>query len=119
MEYDIEMVRGDTYPFSIVIDGDTPDPEAITMTVKASPRRSADPVFQLSLGDGITATEDGYDVRIPPSATEELSEGIYYYDVEFSFAIDEEDDVYTPIRGKVKLLPDTTTPEDRPTEEET
>lgn len=119
MEYDIEMVRGDTYPISIVIDGSTPDPEAITMTVKASPRKSADPVFQLSLGDGITETDDGYAVRIPPSATEELNEGIYFYDVEFMFSTDDDDDVYTPIRGKLKLIPDTTTPDDRPTEEET
>ena len=119
MEYDIEMVRGDTYPFSIVIDGDTPEPEAVTMTVKQSPHRTATPIFQLSLDDGITETEDGYDVRIPPSATEELDSSNYYYDVEFMYSISGNDDVYTPIRGKLKLLPDTTTPEDRPTEEET
>lgn len=119
MEYDIEMVRGDTYPFSIVIDGDTPAPDDVAMTVKTSPRLSATPLFQLTLEDGITETEDGFDVRVPPSATEDLNEGNYYYDVQFTYSGTDDDDVYTPIRGAFKILADYTTPSAASGEEET
>lgn len=119
MEYDIKMVRGDTYPFSIVIDGDTPAPVDVKMTVKVSPRLSASPLFQLTLEDGITITEDGFDVRVPPSATENLNEGNYYYDVQFTYNGTNDDDVYTPIRGAFRILADYTTPAATSGEEET
>lgn len=62
-------------------------------------------VFQKQLGNGITAGEDGkYIVRIAPEDTENLSAGMYCYDLEVGV----NNDVYTILRGDFEIISEIT-----------
>lgn len=108
-KYDLSMVRGDTLEFDVTIDGGDLAITAVYMTAKAAVAPAAD-LFQLSLGDGITATADGWHFRVPPEATFNAVPGLYNYDVQF----ETDDDVYTPLIGKLEILNDVTHIEPEP-----
>lgn len=107
-KYDLSMVRGDTLEFDVTIDG-VLIVTAVYMTAKAA-IAPQDNLFQLSLGEGITATEDGYHFRVPPEATFNATPGMYNYDVQFVTALD----VYTPLIGKLEIINDVTHIEPEP-----
>ena len=65
----------------------------------------ASPAFQKSLNDGITQDDGVLIVRIAPSDTSSLYEGIYFYDCQIGI----ESDKYTLLRGILTLEQDVTT----------
>jgi hypothetical protein len=102
IEYNMEMVRGDTLSFDIIVDEDIGTVTDIAMAVR---RFSwSDALFRVDFTDGITSITDGWRVRIPPSATSDAEPGSYRYDVQFTIG----DDVYTPLRGNFEILDDAT-----------
>ena len=101
-KYDLQMVRGDTLEFDVSIDGEL-TVTAVYMTARAAIAPQAN-LFQLELGDGITATADGWHFRVPPGATFSAAPGMYVYDVQFETATD----VYTPLIGKLEIINDVT-----------
>lgn len=99
----IKMVAGDTFSFGFEIKGVT-----ILDTAFFSCKRNYQDeyyVFQKQLGNGITGGEDGkHIVRIAPEDTENLSAGMYCYDLEVGV----NDDVYTILRGNFEIVSDIT-----------
>ena len=105
VELDREMVRGDTESFTVTIPGI--EPEALTgLTLTLRRSAGSDPIAaQVSLGDGVTYLDNNvWFVRIAPEKTENLEAVRYRYDLELRFG----EDVYTAIRGQLKLLQDVT-----------
>lgn len=106
---DITAVRGDTIALGVELYDD--DGELITDDLDEAyfscKKDGADTayVFQKSLNNGITKASTGvYKIRVAPEDTNTLDVGTYYYD----FEIHIDDDVYTPIKGKLKLEQDIT-----------
>lgn len=108
-DIDITAVRGDTIALGVELldeDGEllTDDLDAAYFSCKADPSDS-NYVFQKSLTDGITKVEAGkYTVRVAPEDTEDLEPGSYFYDLEITIG----SDVYTPLKGRLKLEQDIT-----------
>ena len=100
--HDLQMVRGDTLSFDIQAEGLEGSVTNVTMTARLD--GSGTNLFQVTLGDGITATEEGWHVRVPPAATQDAAPTSYRYDVQFVVG----DDVYTPLYGTLKLIEDVT-----------
>ena len=102
-EHNIEMVRGDTFAFTITVDGDIGTISVVTMTAR---RQATDEIlFTLTNGSGVTAITNGWEVRIPPSATLAATPGLYKYDVELVMS---GGDVYTPLHGSLRIHEDQT-----------
>ena len=103
---DISMVKGDTLAFGFQIQGlGDQEPSSIIFTCKNTPEDS-DPLFTVSLDDNITlrdynSEEDifTYSVRIPPSLTEDLDVGRYFYDLQLTA----NDDILTLMIGRLTL----------------
>lgn len=94
----IKMVRGDTLSFGIVLYGDVQTLDSAFFTCKKDYNDS--PVFQKSLGDGISEVDEGeYAVRVAPEDTKDLEVGKYYYDVQ----VGNGDDVFTVLRGILEI----------------
>lgn len=104
MDCSLTMVRGDSLSFNIVLEGiDTLD--SAFLSVKKS-LEATEYILQKSIGDGITKQEDGqYAVRIAPEDTENIEAGNYYYDCQISA----DGDVFTILRGILKIEQDVTT----------
>lgn len=96
------MIRGDTVRFSLSFKNLDEDPDEIWFSVREN--YDAPYIFQKSLDDGITQDDDGYAVRIAPEDTQELEAGKYVYDLEIKI----DDDVYTPLTGRLDIAPDVT-----------
>lgn len=102
----ISMVKGDTLSFGFQVSGlDGQEPDAIFFTCKEH-IEDDEPVFQLSLGDGIEkrsydAETDTltYGVRVAPELTQDVELGKYFYDLEF----DINEDVLTLMKGKLSI----------------
>ena len=94
MEKNISMIRGNTIAFGMEFLDLDQDLDSAYFTVK--PSYDGEIVFQKSLGDGIEKVETGkYRLRIAPEDTEEVTPGMYYYDL----VIGVNSDVYTIITG--------------------
>ena len=102
----ITMVKGDTVSFNIIVKDESG--EAITVssayfTAKKNPT-DVTPAFQKSLGSGITQSDGVLTVRIAPSDTAGLYEGLYFYDCQIGIDADK----YTLLRGILTLEQDVT-----------
>lgn len=78
----LSMVRGDTQALELEItDNDTPTTvDSIYFTVK-NDTHTEEVLFQKKLNDGITLTNDVYNITIDPSDTENLDYGKYAFDI--------------------------------------
>lgn len=106
IDRDIAMIQGDTLSFGFQIQGlgSTP-PTSIDFTCKNTPE-DTEALFAVSLEDYITlrsydSEEDvyTYGVRIPPSMTEDIDLGRYFYDLQLAA----NDDVITLMRGRLTI----------------
>ena len=102
------MVRGDTFRFSVEIEGLTDD---LTDAYFSCKKNKDDTIytFQKSLGNGITKTEETetsktYEVVVAPEDTENVDEGNYFYDLQ----IEVDGDVFTPLLAILKIEKDVT-----------
>ena len=99
----ITMTRGDTMSFGIEIEGLEQDLETAFLTCRKNYYQ--DPVFQKSLGSGITKHDTGqYVVRVAPEDTENLEPGKYFYDLELGV----NGDKITVLKGILEIEQDTT-----------
>lgn len=100
VQHNIEMVRGDTLEIDVIPEGDIGTVASMRMTA----RRAAtdEQLFALALGSGITATDDGWAIEVPPSATQAAVPGLYDYDIELTIG----EKVYTPLFGTLRIYPD-------------
>ena len=101
----MNMVRGDTKSFAFEVEGmDEQEFDSIKFTCKKN-YTDTTPVFQKTLGDGISEVKDGrYVVRIAPEDTENVALGDYLYDLEMRV----NGDVFTILRGKLRIVYDIT-----------
>lgn len=98
------MVRGDTLSFGAELNGLDQDLDSAYFTCKES-YDDVIPVFQKSIGNGITkVSTDKYIVRVAPADTEDLVAGEYYYD----FEVNVNGDRFTLLEGVINIKPDTT-----------
>ena len=106
---DIELVRGDTYAFnfqtSTRLDG------AYFSAKKTINKNDTNYIFHKSFEDGIALIEEDpendvflYSVRVAPEDTNDLDIGVWNYDLQLML----NDDVYTPLSGKLKIVSDVT-----------
>lgn len=104
METNLKMVRGDTLAFGVEIEGLEQDLDTAYFSCKTNYDDNSY-VFQKTLSNGITKVETGkYRVRVAPADTASLEAGQYYYD----FQIGVNGDVYTILRGVLKIEYDVT-----------
>jgi hypothetical protein len=99
----VTMTRGDTMSFGMELEGLDQDLDTAFLTCRKS--HTEPPVFQKSIGDGITKVDEGqYVVRVAPEDTEGLEAGKYYYDLEIGV----NGDVYTILKGILEIEQDVT-----------
>lgn len=98
------MTRGDTMSFGMIIEG-MGDQELETAYLTCRKNHTDPPVFQKSLGDGISLLEKGqYVVRVAPEDTKDLEPGKYFYDLEIGL----NGDIFTVLNGVLELARDVT-----------
>lgn len=99
----ITMPRGDTLSFGLEFEGLDQDLDTAYFTCRRNFTEA--PVFQKSLGDGITKQDtEHYVVRVAPEDTEGLHAGKYYYDLEIGV----NGDKFTILKGVLELERDVT-----------
>lgn len=83
MQNIFSMVRGDTQSFELEIteNNESVTVDSIYFTVK-NDAHTDEVLFQKKLNDGITLTNDVYNITIDPSDTDSLDYGRYAYDIE-------------------------------------
>lgn len=83
MQNIFSMVRGDTQSFELEIteNNESVTVDSIYFTVK-NDTHTEEVLFQKKLNDGITLTNDVYNITIDPSDTDSLDYGRYAYDIE-------------------------------------
>ena len=105
VEQNLTMVRGDTLSFDLVLsdlDGSTVTSIFFTAKKKATDET---PVFQKSLGDGISLLEGStYRVRVAPEDTAGVAAGKYAYDLQIGVL----SDIYTVLMGTLQVIQDVT-----------
>lgn len=102
--YDLKMVRGDTLEFILEVRGNTSNVSSIIMSCRKS-NLDTSYVFQKTMSNGISLIETGkYAIRVSPSDTSSKTPGNYVYDVQITMG----NDVYTPLYGRLIMLPDVT-----------
>lgn len=96
----LEMVRGDTLGIGLQFDNLSGTIDEVYMSCR-SRFGAPDLVFQGSTTGG-EVTVDGGNVYIciPPAATENVTPGMYVYDVEITSGAD----VFTPLLGNLRIL---------------
>lgn len=98
----INLTRGNTLAFGFTLEGiDEVDKAYFSCKKDLSDTTY---LFQKSIGDGITKTEDGYTVRVAPEDTENADLGQYFYDLE----IQVNNDTFTVLKGILNLTFDVT-----------
>lgn len=111
MNYDnLYMVKGDTFRFTIEIEGLNDDLTDAYFSCKKN-KEDNEYTFQKSLGDGITKVEDTetgkkYEVVVEPNDTEDVEDGNYFYDLQ----LQANGEVFTPLLGVLKIDMDITKP---------
>lgn len=108
MNENLYMVRGDTFQFSIEIEGLTEDLTSAYFSCKKQ-KDDTEYIFHKSLNDGIEkieTTEDSrtYQITVAPEDTEGIEEGNYNYDLQIGVG----DDIFTPLIGIIKIKQDIT-----------
>lgn len=99
----ISCVRGDTISFGVEIEGVNTLDNAF-FSVKRN-LQDTDCKIQVSLDDGIYKVTNGrYGVRVPPSLTQTLEAGNYYYDFQIQVNLD----VFTILIGKLEIIEEVT-----------
>ena len=100
MKYtNFSLVRGDTLAFGFEVEG-VADLENAFFSCKKN-KDDENYAFQQSLGNGIYKVADGkYGVRIPPSDTQNIEIGQYYYDLQIQVNLD----VYTVLLGRLNIV---------------
>lgn len=102
-DQNITMVSGDTLSFNVIVkdqNGDAVTVDGATFKAKGNLNsESAD--ISLSLGSGITQSDEVLTVRIPPSATANLL-GFFYYDMDITI----DSDRFTLLRGMLQIEAD-------------
>ena len=98
-QYPIEMVRGDTFSFTVSCEGATLS--AVTMTVRD---RTTDEVIFTQAGGSVTG---GYAISLAPNKTSNVTPGIYKYDVQVT-TTGTGAGTYTPLFGSFTLIEDQT-----------
>lgn len=99
------MVRGDTFAFSFEVDGIN----SLTSAYFSCKSNVDDTeyIFQKSLSNGISNVEGNkYRVRVAPEDTTNIEVGSYNYDLE----IGANGDIYTILKGVLKVEHDITRP---------
>lgn len=83
MQNIFSMVRGDTQSFELEIteNNESVTVDSIYFTVK-NDAHTDEVLFQKKLNDGITLTDNIYNITIDPSDTDSLGYGRYAYDIE-------------------------------------
>lgn len=83
MQNIFSMVRGDTQSFELEIteNNESVTVDSIYFTVK-NDTHTDEVLFQKKLNDGITLTNNVYNITIDPSDTDSLDYGRYAYDIE-------------------------------------
>lgn len=83
MQNIFSIVRGDTQSFELEIteNNESVTVDSIYFTVK-NDTHTDEVLFQKKLNDGITLTNDVYNITIDPSDTDSLDYGRYAYDIE-------------------------------------
>ena len=100
----MSMIRGDTLAFAVEIAGLEQNLEVAKFSCKKN-YSSRDYAFQKTLNDGITKIcDDKYRVRVAPEDTADLAIGDYVYDLEIRV----NGDVYTIMKGRLRLIEDVT-----------
>ena len=108
MNNNLFMVRGDTFRFSVEIEGLEEDLTSAYFSCKKN-KDDTIYVFQKSLGNGIsktaeTETSKTYEVVVAPEDTEEVEDGKYFYDLQ----IEVDGEVYTPLLAILTIEKDVT-----------
>lgn len=104
VNYQIQMVKGDTLSFGMEFEGLDQDLETAFMTVRKN-ALDTDIIFQKSLGNGIEKVDENqYIVRVAPEDTKDLDAGNYDFDLQISA----NGDVFTIIVGVLVLEQDVT-----------
>ncbi len=108
MNNNLFMVRGDTFRFSVEIEGLEEDLTNAYFSCKKN-KDDTEYIFQKSLEDGITKTEETeksktYEVVVTPEDTENADDGNYFYDLQ----IEADGEVYTPLLAILKIEKDVT-----------
>jgi len=108
MNNNLFMVRGDTFRFSVEIEGLEEDLTSAYFSCKKN-KDDTTYVFQKSLGNGIsktaeTETSKTYEVVVAPEDTEEAEDGKYFYDLQ----IEVDGEVYTPLLAILTIEKDVT-----------
>lgn len=104
MNYDnLYMVKGDTFRFTIEIEGLEDDLTNAYFSCKKN-KQDNEYIFQKSLGDGIEKVEDSetgktYEVVVEPTDTEEVEDGNYFYDLQ----LEANGEKFTPLLGVLKI----------------
>lgn len=108
MNNNLFMVRGDTFRFSVEIEGLTEDLTSAYFSCKKN-KDDTEYIFQKSIGDGIekttdTSTSKTYEVVVAPEDTEEVEDGKYFYDLQ----IEVDGEIYTPLLAILTIEKDVT-----------
>lgn len=108
MNNNLFMVRGDTFRFNLEIEGLETDLTDAYFSCKKN-KDDTEYLFQKSLGDGITKTEETetsktYEIVVAPEDTEDAEDGNYFYDLQIQVG----EDVFTPLLAILKIEKDVT-----------
>lgn len=86
---DIRHIKGDTYSSNLIVEGLGQNLGTAKFTCRDSLNDTSEVLFQKTLNNGISrykidTTKDirYYSIRIPPTDTQNLQAGTYYYDLE-------------------------------------
>lgn len=106
MEYEnITMTRGDTVSFNCeCFDQNYQSVNVDNAWLTVRERITGEPVFTKTIGSGISQDVGMLTIRIAPEDTQEIDEGIYFYD----FVINVNNDVFTLKKGTLTVEWDST-----------
>ena len=96
----ITMVSGDTMSFNVIVKDQNGDAVAVDGATFRAKRNleDANPDISLSLGNGITQSDEILTVRLAPADTASLV-GFFYYDMNITI----DSDVFTLQRGMLQI----------------
>ena len=96
----ITMVSGDTMSFNVIVKDQNGDAVAVDGATFRAKRNleDANPDISLSLGNGITQSDEILTVRLAPADTSSLV-GFFYYDMNITI----DSDVFTLQRGMLQI----------------
>ena len=101
----LNMVKGDTFEFTVKFEDLSADLSAAAFTIKSNPTGAA--VVQKTIANsGITKVSDGlYDVKVDPADTSTVAAGRYMYDLQVT---ESNGDVHTIMLGVMNIVQDVT-----------